>query len=172
VLPEVTGMRVVEFSGEDPGPCPLDPDAHYSFRHRELAERVKPGAARHLVDGYLATAWRPGQGRTSGWVVFELPGEEPVPLGAFTIDVTHNRYQRQDMCHPREMKLYVRRSSDAQWQDAGSYTRYSRGAGRIFPILSSPEARQVKLEVLSNHGHPETVEIGEFKLYRAAAPIE
>jgi len=43
-------------------------------------------------------------------------------------------------------------SDDGPWQEAGRYTRYARAAGRVFPIGGAPLARQIRLDVLSNHG--------------------
>jgi len=86
--------------------------------------------------------------------------------------VCHGRYQDQLQCNPREIRLSVRASDAEPWREVGTFTRYPRASGRIFPIDGAPSARHVKLEVLSNHGYEGGVEIGEFRLYRASAPIE
>jgi hypothetical protein len=46
-----------------------------------------------------------------------------------------------------------------------------REEGRVFPIDNAPRARQVRIEVLSNHGAP-ILEICEFRLYGTFDPIE
>ncbi|KPJ56768.1 MAG: hypothetical protein AMS16_01875, partial [Planctomycetes bacterium DG_58] len=134
------------------------------------------GAAKHLLDGALCTVWRPAGGATSGWGVLELPGDEPTPIGAFMILASHTAYRGEFNRHVREFKLHVRTSPDAPWKEVGSYTRYRREEGRVFPIgLFSPEgppkAKQVKLEILSNHGAP-ILEVAEFRLYRAGKMVE
>lgn len=180
LLPEVRGMRVVGFSSEDRDPCSIDADEHYPSRSKEVdARKAAAGSAAHLVDGAHSNSWRPAKGQTTGWVAIDLPGDEPIPLGAFMINVSHNG--RRCACSPREMKLYGRLSEKDVWQEIGTYSRYSREEGRVFPIWpiypefsarGAPVARQLKLEVLSNHGMPGVVEIGEFRLYKAAVPIE
>lgn len=172
-IPEINGMRVVAFSSEDPDPCPVEPDGHYSSRSRSVdAAGTASGLAEHLVDGVLSTPWRPARGATTGWVVLDLPGDDPLRISAFMVNVNHTRYLDGLKCHPRELKLHVRSSPDEQWREAGRYTRYRREEGRIFPIQGSPWARQVKLQVLSNHGWPGVLEIAEFRLYKASEPIE
>ena len=173
MLPEAKGMRVTAFSSEDTEPCPINTGAHYSGRSEAIdVSRVASGLAEHLVDGVLPTCWRPENGQMPAWVIIELPGETPVPLGAFAINVYHGRYRNELKCNPRDLKLYARTSANEQWQEIGSYTRYARGSGRIFPIDGAPMAKQIKLEILSNHGWPGVVEIGEFRLYRASGFVE
>ncbi|MCK4283783.1 MAG: right-handed parallel beta-helix repeat-containing protein [Candidatus Brocadiae bacterium] len=173
LLPEVKGMRVVGVSSEDPGRCPVNPDAHYFGRSKAVdAAKVAAGVAAHLVDGVPSSAWRPLDGQMPAWVAIELPGERPIPVGAFAINVCHNRYQDECNCNVRDFKLYGRVSEEEEWRELGAYTRYARAAGRIFPIDGAPRVRQLKLEVLSNNGWPGAVEVGEFRLYRAFEPIE
>ena len=173
IIPEVKGIGVVACSSEDPNPCPIDSDAHYFSRSAAPgAAGASRGLADHLVDGIRHTAWRPSGGRMPAWAIVDLPGDEPIPLGAFAISVCHGRYQDQLRCNVRDLRLWARISDGEPWREIGRYTRYPRAAGRIFPISGTPRARQIKLEVLSNHGHDGGVEVGELRLYRASEPIE
>ena len=174
LLPEITGLRVVSASSEDPNPGPRL-DAYYPSSTKSLdMKEVAAGHARHLIDGALYTVWRPAGDATAGWVVLELP--EPTRIGAFMILASHTAYLQEFKRHVREFKLHVRASEAEPWRDLGKYTRYRREEGRVFPIgFFSPEgpptAKQVKLEVLSNHGAP-ILEVAEFRLYRAFEPFE
>jgi hypothetical protein len=173
IIAEVKGMRVVAFSSEDPEPCPIEVDQHYFSRSKAPGgAKVSRGYAEHLVDGIRHTTWRPKDGQMPAWAIIELPGDEPIPLSAFAISVCHGDYQDQLKCNPRDLKLHARTSENDPWREIGSYRRYPRASGRIFPVDGAPRAKQLRLEVLSNHGAPRVVEIGEFRLYRASEPIE
>lgn len=181
MLPEIASLRVVGCSGEDPNAGPFDRDEYYPTRSPSIDNRkISTGLAAHLVDGSLHTVWRPAGGAASGWVAFDLPGTEPVPLGAFMVlghRVGHAVGTfKANQCHPREMRLYVRSSEKEEWREVGRFVRYIREEGRVFPIGfgsrdGTPKARQVKLEVISNHGAP-LLEVSEFRLYRAFEPFE
>lgn len=170
-IPEIRGMRVLEVSSQDAKPCPINPDQHYSDRSAAVdATAAASGLAAHLVDGAVSTCWRPESGQMPAWAVIDLPGEDPAPLGAFAINVCHTG--ADEACHPRELRLSARIADGEPWREIAVYTRYRRGEGRIFPVEGAPRARQVKLDILSNHGHPEVVEVGEFRLYEASEATE
>ena len=102
--------------------------------------------------------------------------DRPTTIGAFIIPGHRTGYRKGYDCHPREIRLSVRLSENHDWKEVGRFVRYKREEGRIFPIgfwspEGPPKAKQVKFEILSNHGAP-YLEVSEFRLYRAFKPFE
>lgn len=176
VLPEINGMKITSFSSEDAKPAQII-DEYYTSKSKKInVNDISSGAASHLVDGVGFTGWRTSANATTGWVIINLPGNGDTAIGAFILQCSQPPFRNADARHPHRFRLFVKSFKENSWKEINTFKRYQKGAGRIFLINSDPtsgpiKAKQIKLEILSNHGGP-YLEVSEFRLFEAFDPFQ
>jgi outer membrane protein OmpA-like peptidoglycan-associated protein len=128
------------------------------------SDGVAGWSAWRLTDGDETLGWcSPSEAPVGGTFVWEL--DSLWRLDAFVLSNANVQEDSYPGISARSVDLFV--SLDGQdWKKAGSF-QIGKLARKSFPLPKGTQARQVKLVVTANHGHPEYTEIAELDLLGA-----
>jgi hypothetical protein len=154
-------LRLTAFSGEIAADCTVD---HYpAHSPTGSGADAAQGLVTHLTDGAIVTCWGVDP-KTGGWAEFELPGDQSVPLSCVMVCSNHTQGYRPEVT-VRDFAIYVRKSKGAPWEHVRDFVKQRREEGQIFLLPEGTTAKMVKLEVKTNYGDPERIEVAEFKVF-------
>ncbi len=118
------------------------------------------GSARQLVDGDPNTGWCSANGNFPQTFVFELPVESVVS------ELSFNNVSRSDPEQAtKDVEIsFSTDSATAGFEGATKATLAQGEIGQGVGLRSPARARWIKLRILSNHGHPGYVQLGDVQI--------
>lgn len=131
-------------------------------------EGVGGWSAWNLTDGSEAKGWCSPQGKPTG-LEFVWDLDTSWQLDAFAVSTRNLQEGEYPGISARTVELHL--GSGGQFRRIGAF-QVGKGERKEYPLAKGTTARQVKVVVIANHGHPEFTEIAELELHGTrTAPV-